>query len=268
MKVNSDNTYVISFSGFLTTLITLASMIFTSGGSLPDWTKWALTLFYIALYFFLALSTGEFHDIPEFTSRLLLIFDDKGMSSEEKLMVIRDQLSLFSELFSKIFVEVKEFYSGGQKFHKTWEEIKTIFARAVHGTINMYQALWIFAYSGYQVLIRYNFFNIPEPLIYIVTLGFILGLALTSGNIQGIGKLLRNIYEKAQQQQSEKQTKLNLNIIIHSIKTLTLMYNRIAKQLKSKLGSKSIMEHMLNTWKYEPPKEPPKEKNITKKKGE
>ena len=220
-----------SFSNVIVVIITISTLIWTDVSGLPLWAEWVRTIFFIGLYCFLALSAGDINKIGDVISYIMIIDAEGDITNREKLLMIKHQLDMFTKLFSDIFTEIRLYVSGKQQFHQTWENIKTIVKRTMKGTITIPQAIWLLAYITYLVIITSNFFNIELPLNIIITVAFYFGLALTSRNIQGLGRLILDLFENVDIEKIDTNTALGN--IIHTIKLLCLHYSRIAKKVEA-----------------------------------
>lgn len=242
--INRDKPHV-SFSGVITTLITLGTLIaseeWITTSYLPSWFnqeifEWAQTLFFIGIYLVLALSKSDFKAIGDVMAHILTINKENSMNDLEKVLLIRDQLELFSGLFSKLFTEVRAFKTrAGENWHLTRMNLKSASSRIIKGSISLIQSSWILLYIGYLVLIKTNFFEIALPFNIILIIVFNFGLCLTSPNIGGIGEMIKDLFQVANSGNSDESS-LSLKNIIHTIRLLCLNYSRIADRIERLTG--------------------------------
>ena len=239
----NKGTLRITFGGVLTILITLAIMVF-SAGITNDIVNWSKTFFYITLYFILALLSGSFPMISEIMTNILSIKNENDLANTEKILVIKDQLEIYNDYFGKIFTEVRT----GDKHNTIFqakEYIKTTSYRVMKGSITPLQTLWIMGYISYQILLQSNFLNIALPYNIIITVGFLIILQLTSGSIQGLGKLIGDLYITVRKDIGDDNEKFILAKIIHTIRILCLGYNRISKKIERYTGM-CVSDYIIN----------------------
>ena len=229
----------ISFSGVLAIIFSLITLVYTEESILPIWMPWVKFIGFVGLYFCLALAYGDINSVADIILGLLYINEDDDHDIREKLIMVRNQLSLFTDMYCGIFTEVREVFKKKKKWHKAIQESKTIFKRIITGEVTIEQAIWIFIYVAYQILIVTNFINIPLPFDIILTIFFIFGLELTSKKIKGLGKLLGDIYSNALD--SKKEPRNIMSKIVHNIRLICLNYNRISKRIENTTG-RTVLE--------------------------
>jgi len=230
--LNKKSKAQISFSGVLTILFTLAIVLFMPETDNTGDSQTAQNLILIGVYFVLALSASNFQIVAEIMASLLQINKDDDMNNIDKVLLIRNQLDIYTGLFSSIFTDVRE-YIKKKKLFRTWQQTKTGFSTLFKGGVSAYQALWISVYAFYLFVIKQNFLNVPRPFNAMVVMGFNIVLALSNRNIKGMGSLIKDLFVFSHK---EKPDKITLANIIHTIRLLCLSYSRVAKRIESCTG--------------------------------
>lgn len=220
----------IGISGVASMLLTTIMILIPDIPNTPEQLWWISCISLLILYFFLGLINGEYSEIGELVVQVLFINKNSISDAKEKIILIREQLDIYSGFFMDIFTEVREQMGGKHKFHKHWEDIKSVTNRAIKGRLTPLQWIWILCYLVYRLLIENNYYNLDTPVDMVISIFFIGGLQLTSYNIGGIGKLLKDIFKNANRKEADSA--IILNEIIHTIRILCLGYNKIAKHIE------------------------------------
>lgn len=234
----------IGFSGVMSMLFTIITIVLPDTFQIAESTWeifWLKVVFLVGMYFFLSLISGDISEVGELLTQILIIRDEDEYELTEKIVLIKDQLNLYTNHFSKIFTEVRKISNGGKKFHAIREEVKTTLNRMYKGRLTPAQFVWDVAYAVYRILISNNYFQIALPIDVILSISFVGGLQLTSGRITGLGKLVGDILKSSKTE--EQKEKLILGKIIHTIRMICLGYNRVAKYIE-KLTGKQIYDFL------------------------
>ncbi len=226
--LNKKSKPQISFSGVLTILFTLALVLLLPDKGVSEIQQTIQNLCLIVIYFILALSSSNLAIIAEIMASLLQINRDTDMNNIDKVLLIRNQLDIYTGLFNSIFTEVRELGHNG-KFHKRYQRTKTSISKLFKGGVSIYQAIWIFVYTFYLFVLKQNIFDVAKPFDAMIVFGFNIGLALSNRNIKGMGSLIKDLFVFSHK---EKPDKITLANIIHTIRLLCLSYSRVAKRIK------------------------------------
>ena len=254
-----SNKSAIGIGGVVNIVITLFSIPFAHNEQ--DETGlmgWIITGVLIGIYLFSALSTLDVDTLVQFSGHALEIYDESDMDDVEKVLVIKDQLTIFNDLYVKIFTEVRELIKG-KPSHASCEEIKTLVNRTLKGKVTKGLAAWIFLYMGYRILIQTNFIQIPLPYNMLVSVGFVMLLELTKKGSSGIGEVVMDMIKVlkpftdelvnklgVEMKTTEKDVRLALRTVVHDIRLLCFRYKNIAAKIEEKYG-KSVGDVLIGT---------------------
>lgn len=241
----SNDSPSIRFSGVLTILMTLATLVFSEPTTNPT-ARWGKAFFFIGLYFILALSqTPILKKIAELMTQILTINKDADLSgTQEKVLLMRNQLELYSDMFSRKFTEVREYTKAAEKWHNKMEQIRTGIGNIISGSITRGETVWILFYISYQILIATNYIVIALPFNMIASVVFITGLQLTTPNIKSMGGLLKDIFRFANTEPKDNNYDFSLSNIIHSIRLICFSFNRISRYIE-RITGKTVMEFLM-----------------------
>lgn len=239
MEIKKDSPSI-SFTGVITILGTIITIVWfdTEPSYMFYWTK---VIILVGIYFILALSAADFCIIGEIVSQIIILYKDDTYGDAEKVLLIKDQLEIYNSYFTKVFAEVESFKK--KKRTKIGAEISSRFYRIIKGKVTLIESIWILVYLIYVIIIQGNFIQIPLPFNIVVTIIFLFGLQLTSGNVTGLGKILRDLYQIVRRKNIIERDSETLADIIHTIRLLCLAHNRIAIKIQQNTG-KTISEFL------------------------
>lgn len=199
-KIMSNNwenckTKTIPFSGAITLVVSLIIYAMFYKDMITD----EIFLFRISLtnvYIVLALlSTNSKEFLKKTVEQVWEINKTNEISAIERKSIILNFLTIAVYKWNKFWRMFQEIVLSEKPIQEKMRRTKDLFRQIIKGEINLFQALWIFAYLSYSIIISSNFFQIATPIDFLVNIAFLLIILFESGSIIGIGAFIFEIFK-------------------------------------------------------------------------
>lgn len=116
------------------------------------------------------------------------------ITPSERKLIILNFLEIAVSHWAKFWRMFQEIINEKTDIRTKIRKLKELGKEFLKGEINIAQAIWIFAYLTYSVLISANFFQIPAPIDFLVNIAFFIVMLFVSGSIKGIGAFMFDIF--------------------------------------------------------------------------
>lgn len=189
-------TKTIPFSGAMTLIVSIFVFVFYYYDIFPD-DFFVIRVFGLStIYTFLSLVSNNSKEILKKTiEQVWDISRTDGITPKERKDIILNFLEIAVSRWNKYWIMFQKIVLGNEPLQTKKEKLKNLISQIFKGEINIFQAIWIFTYLVYSILIGANIFQIPGPIDFLVNIGFFLVILFESGSIIGIGKFIMTLFE-------------------------------------------------------------------------
>jgi len=202
----------LSFTGSMIFLVSLGTYLLINGSVFNPY--YFIRIFgLVALYVILALVTKDLRGIDEMFSEVWTITQQEGISCAEKMDIIKAYLDSAVAQWHSYWVKYQDMVNGGSgKPSGKWRLFKYHMVQISKGEINLYQIIWIFIYTSYSILASVSFFALQAPFDIIISLGILLAVLLSGGQIVGISKTMIEMFKLLKCQEDETGASLEMRL--------------------------------------------------------
>lgn len=185
----------IPFSGAVTLIVSIFTFVFFYYDTFPSEFFVVRVFGLTTIYILLALVTKEMKELLRTTiEQVWDINKTSGLTPSERKLIIINFLGIAVSHWTKFWRMFQEIVNEKTDLKTTLNKLKNLLDKFLKGGINIGQALWIFLYLSYSVLISANFFQLPAPIDFLVNIAFFLAMLFQSGSIKGIGEFMFDIF--------------------------------------------------------------------------
>lgn len=211
MVINKLRQKTIKFSGAASIIFTIIGFVMYYGDDFANQYFGVRTMFMTIVYVFLALVSENVKGIDTLIKQVWEI-NCSDMDDDSKLSLIKVFLEKNVITWVKYWQLFQLIVNGKKEFGSSWSKTKRIFMRIPRGEMNFFQFCWVFVYVIYNVLLGGNFFQISEPIDFLINIGGLGFFLFSTGGIISIGTFMKNVFESIKPS-SEKEVKYSLELL-------------------------------------------------------
>jgi len=185
----------IPFSGALTLITSIFVFVYYYYDIFPSEFFVVRVFGLTTIYIFLALVSKEMREeLKRIIEHIWGINRTDKLTPSERKLIILNFLEIAVSRWAKFWRMFQEIVNEKSDIRTKFRKLKDLGREFVKGEINISQAIWIFIYLAYSVLISANFFQLPPVIDFLINVGLFLVMLFISGKIKSIGEFMFDVF--------------------------------------------------------------------------